>query len=556
MRTSRTRAALTGLAAGALLTALLLGASQLAARAGLPSIPYSWFELITRVLPGRLVIFGLEHTLGVLEGLGFDIKNTGKTAEEVQAITGLLAAGAAAGLLFFALTRAADRRRVVIEGLALGAALGAATVVVIIVEPPDETLADGFTGAVWVLALSLLWGWALARLRLATEPAAPRDEIAGAGAADVSAAPAPPGPPASTYARAEAAVIDRRHFLIRVGGAAATIVVLGAELSDILQAQSAPAATVAVPPIAFPNAGSPVKPVPGTRLEYTAPVDHYRVDIDIAPPQIDAASWRLHIDGLVDHPQELTLDQLKSRYRSLDQFITLECISNPVGGPLIGTTLWTGPSFRDVLAPAGPQPAARYAHVISADGFDEVVDLATIQSDHRVLLAHSWNGRPLPVEHGFPLRVYVPDVHGMKQPKWITDVVLVADSIAGYWVKRGWDKTAEVHTTSVIDVVATRDLVIRRGQTLVPVGGIAYAGDRGISRVEVQADGGAWEPAELRQPLSQLTWVIWRYEWPFSKGRHVFAVRAYDGAGQLQVTQAHGTFPSGATGVDTKTANV
>jgi len=118
-------------------------------------------------------------------------------------------------------------------------------------------------------------------------------------------------------------------------------------------------------------------------------------------------------------------------------------------------------------------------------------------------------------------------------------------------VKRGWDQQAIMKTTSVVDVVAVDDLVRSGGRTLVPVGGIAHAGDRGISKVEIQVDGGPWRAAELRAPLSGLTWVLWRYQWPFQRGDHVFAVRAYDGAGQLQTTAPHGTFPSGATGIDT-----
>ena len=155
----------------------------------------------------------------------------------------------------------------------------------------------------------------------------------------------------------------------------------------------------------------------------------------------------------------------------------------PVGGPLIGTTLWSGPSFRDVLATAKPQPGANYAHMLSQDGFDEVVALSTVQSDPRVILAYDWNGQPLPTAHGFPLRVYIPDLYGMKQPKWITDIVLVPDFIPGYWVSRGWDKQAIRRTTSVIDTVATSDLQKRAGRTYVPVGGIADAGARGISKV-------------------------------------------------------------------------
>ena len=367
------------------------------------------------------------------------------------------------------------------------------------------------------------------------------------------------GSPASTAAAAstEAERIDRRHFLIRMSGLVATFVVLGAEVADILAVEGGPAvAPVTKAPIPFPNADSPVKPVAGTRPEYTPVAEHYRVDIDLTPPSIDATSWRLRISGLVASPRQLTIGQLRGDYAKRDQFITLECISNPVGGPLIGTTLWSGPSFRDVLATAQPRPGANYAHMLAQDGFDEVVALSTVQSDPRVILAYDWNGQPLPTAHGFPLRVYIPDLYGMKQPKWITDIVLVPDFIPGYWVTRGWDKQAIRRTTSVIDTVATSDLQRRAGRTYVPVGGIADAGSRGISKVEIQVDGGPWEPAELRQPLSPLTWVIWRYEWPWQEGEHTFGVRAYDGAGVLQTTTANPTYPSGATGIDTMPASI
>jgi hypothetical protein len=123
-------------------------------------------------------------------------------------------------------------------------------------------------------------------------------------------------------------------------------------------------------------------------------------------------------------------------------------------------------------------------------------------------------------------------------------------------VTRGWDARAEMRTTSVVDTVATGSLVTRGGKMFVPVGGIAHAGDRGISKVEVQVDGGPWEGAELRAPLSELTWVIWRYEWPFAVGDHVFSVRAYDGQGNLQASNEHPPFPSGATGIDGRNAPV
>ena len=582
------RKAVTGLAAGALVTAPLLGVFVLGSALGLPTVPFSVFEWLVRVLPGRLVIFGLEQTLHLLEGLGFNIKNTAKTTEEVLALTGLFVLGWLVGLLFFSLVRSTDPLRVKRYGRAAGGLVGLFSLVVVFIESPAMGVTGDIGTIAWVLALFLTWGWALARLYLVgfppgvaagdaaveAQPGGKADAPAGSGppalppaaeasAAEIASASAETASPAARVAGppqrvpAEVVRIGRRRFLIEIGGLVATILVLGSELADVLRVEGGPAPVGTVKaPIPFPNADSPVKPVPGTRPEYTAVADHYRVDIDLSPPQIDATSWRLRIRGLVAHPLTLTLDQLKTGYRSTDQFVTLSCISNPVGGPLIGTTLWSGPPLRDVLAGAAPTAQARYAHLLSEDGFDEVVDLAMIEADPRIVLAYNWNGRPLPTAHGFPLRVYVPDVYGMKQPKWITDIVLVADDIPGYWVTRGWDARAEMRTTSVVDTVATDALAMRGGRMFVPVGGIAHAGDRGISKVEVQVDGGPWEAAELRAPLSALTWVLWRYEWPFKVGDHVFSVRAYDGQGKLQITAGNPPFSSGATGIDSLSAPV
>ena len=172
-----------------------------------------------------------------------------------------------------------------------------------------------------------------------------------------------------------------------------------------------------------------------------------------------------------------------------------------------------------------------------------------INSDPRIMLTYAWNGQPLPTSHGFPLRVYIPDVYGMKQPKWITGITLVPDLIPGYWVRAGWDQKAEVRTTSVIDTIFKSMPNMQGGRVYIPVGGIAYAGAKGVSKVEIQADNGPWEAAELRAPLSGLTWVIWRYEWPFVEGIHTLRVRAYDGQGRLQETANNPVFPSGATGI-------
>jgi DMSO/TMAO reductase YedYZ molybdopterin-dependent catalytic subunit len=516
------------------------------------------------------VIFGLETTLSVLEGVGFNIKDTAKVTEEALAITSLFVAGWLTGAVFFAVAVGKSGPRVKRAGVMTGGALGLFTLVILLLDRPTAGFLSTLGLGLWVIVPFAVWGWALAAMSVAAyparaargtearEPAAGRAGAGGRGAPEASesaphvAVAAAGGEPAVEVRR-----LSRRRFLIDVGGLVAVFIVLGAELGEVLRVKGGAGVPTAIKaPIPFPNAGSPVRPVPGTRPEYTPVAAHYRVDIDLTPPSIDERSWRLRVHGLVEHPLALSLDQIKARYAKVDQFITLQCISNPVGGPLIGTTLWTGARFRDVLADARPAASARWAHLISDDGYDEVVELSLIEEDPRIVLAYDWNGRPLPAEHGFPLRVYVPDRYGMKQPKWITDIVLTSEDIEGYWVTRGWDKQAIMRTTSVVDTVATDALVMRGGRLYVPVGGIAHAGDRGILRVEVKVDDGDWEGAELRSPLSQLTWVIWRYEWPFKEGDHVFSVRAVDGRGHPQTVEQNPTFPAGATGIDSKEAPV
>ncbi len=144
----------------------------------------------------------------------------------------------------------------------------------------------------------------------------------------------------------------------------------------------------------------------------------------------------------------------------------------------------------------------------------------------------------------------------MKQPKWITDIEVLDHDEDGYWVSRGWSKVARMNATSVVDVAASDFAFERDGQTYVPVGGIAHAGARGISKVEVSVDEGEWVEAELRTPLSGTTWVVWRYDWPFDAGRHTFAVRCYEGDGTLQADEKRGSRPDGATGIHTLTRTI
>jgi DMSO/TMAO reductase YedYZ molybdopterin-dependent catalytic subunit len=564
MRDSRLRMALTGLASGALLSGPLVGLFVLGARAGLAAVPFTVFEWFSRVLPSRIVLFGLDLALQVLRGLGLTVAEPARTAEQFLAVAALFVAGLVVGLLFFILVKNRDRGRVRLYGLIVGAVAGLFALVVTFVEGAGANAAENVLNAVWIVGLFVLWGAGLARLHRAVYSSgrsrpreSPYEASAPVGTEGIQR-PDTTRPEAREWPApvGQARVLTRRRFIVEIGGLAATIVVVGAGLGEVLRSRTIPAPGAARAPIPFPNAGSAVKPVPGTRPEYTAVSDHYRVDINLEPPSVNGTAWRLPVDGQVSNPLSLTLDQIRSDYRSQDLFVTLSCISNPLGGSLVGTTLWTGVPFRDILAQAQPLPSAHYAHITAADGFDEVVEIATAAADARIMLVYEWNGEPIPEKHGYPLRIYIPNLYGMKQPKWITGINLVPDFINGYWVVRGWDRTASMKTTSVIDTVAMDSIDIRGGRMYVPIGGIAHAGERGISKVEVQVDGGMWEEAELRQPLSQLTWVIWRFDWPFAEGNHRFAVRATDGQGQLQETESQQAFPSGATGIYEKNAEI
>jgi len=299
----------------------------------------------------------------------------------------------------------------------------------------------------------------------------------------------------------------------------------------------------------FPNAGDPVMPAPGTRPEYTPLKDHYKVFIRTEPEEVDGERWRLEVTGRVDRPLRLTLEEFRSRYPVHDQYVTLSCISGRVGTGLIGTTLWSGARLQDVLADAGLRDGARFLHVRSADGYYETVDLELVRADPRILLCYDWDGHPLPSDHGFPLRIWLPDRYGMKQPKWIESIEVSSEYVPGYWVERNWDREARMKATSVIDTVAVAAAQDMGGRRLIPVGGIAHAGARGISRVEVRVDGGPWQKAKLRAPLSETTWVIWRHDWPFEKGDHTFEVRCAEADGTPQIEERRPQRPSGATGL-------
>ena len=514
----------------------------------LPFPPFDIFNWMVRVLPGPLITFGIDMMIDTMLLLSMDVANVAKTAERIMAVLQFVGGGvgvSAVAFLILGRLRSAPGRG---TGLVIGALFGF-PVVAISISFSASTM-PGYLSLIWLVLGFLIWGIALtgSYRRLVGQPAV-ADAFDEPDDAEVERGDV----------KADVQSLNRRQFLITMGAGAATITVAVAGVGAVLaratrtRQEAEQAATMAhnaegSSPISFPNASDSLAPAPGTRPEYTPLKDHYKVFLDTEPSVVPAEGFMLPITGLVDNSVNLTLDQIYNDFDSFDQFVTLSCISGRVGTTLISTTQWTGISMQDVLDHVGTQPEAQYLLITSADGFHESVPLDMIRSDRRVMLCHSWDGNPLPSDHGFPLRIWLPDRFGMKQPKWIVSMELAAEDKTGYWVTRGWDAIAQVKTTSVIDTVAVDTIVESGTSPAIPVGGIAWGGDRQISKVEVRVNNGPWMEAELRQPLSETTWVIWRFDWPFEVGEHIFDVRTYEADGTPQIESIEEARPSGSTG--------
>ena len=286
--------------------------------------------------------------------------------------------------------------------------------------------------------------------------------------------------------------------------------------------------------------------------EVTPVADFYRVAIDVIDPTVDASIWSLTVDGLVNSPKSCSNEDIRALPEA-SQYTTFECVSNGLDGDLISNAKWGGVKISDVLANAGGvKPGANYVVFYSVDGYSVGIPLEKAMMPDS-LLAYSMNDEALPVKHGYPLRGVIPGLYGMMSAKWINRVSVVGSVYDGYWQTRGWTSNATVHT-EVFFVLpsATRVSISQSGGSII-VAGFAYAGDRGISKVEVSFDNGrTWEDAELKPPLSNLTWVLWAYKWIvpplYRAGEFVIIARATDGTGQLQTSAVAGTYPNGATG--------
>lgn len=528
----------TGALVGALITAPFIAILYLARQvAGVPFVPFDVFDWIARTLPGPVITVGIDTMVRAIRAVGFgNISGVAKIAEQILAISALFLTGVLAGAVLFLVLRLGPSMSPRLGGLIAGALVGIPALIISLLVNQTATATPLVSGA-WILVAFLVWGvtlgWAYIRLRgpLISDP-------------EVAALTAVP--------------IDRRTFMIRLGSNAAVITVVGATVGAWLAARRERDLAMSRGMAwsgrnALPNAGAAVEPVAGTRAELTAVADHYRIDINTQPPVVQEDDWRLRIGGMVDRPFEVRLDELRTRYEPLHQFVTLACISNPIGGSLTSTQRWTGVPLQRLLEEARLRDGATHLRITSVDGFHETLRVADAMADERIMVTYEWDGLPLPVGHGFPLRIYIPDRYGMKQPKWIQSIDAIGAAEPGYWVRRGWDAEARMNATSVIDTIGADMMIVEASSaTRIPIGGIAHAGARGISRVELSVDGGPWEPAQLRAPLSETTWVIWRFEWPFQPGDHTFAVRCIDGAGNAQIEERRGVRPSGATGLHSK----
>ncbi|NIU43765.1 MAG: molybdopterin-dependent oxidoreductase [Nitrospinaceae bacterium] len=272
----------------------------------------------------------------------------------------------------------------------------------------------------------------------------------------------------------------------------------------------------------------------------------YVEDIHGPPRSLDLKTWRLKITGKVDQPLTLSLDQIRKR-PAIRQIITLSCIGNPVGGFALGNAEWEGISLRSLLDEADPDFFASTLIFKGADGYHDSVPLR--RGRHRgALLVHTMNGEPLPLDHGYPLRVLIPGLYGIKQVKWITEIEVSNKSHTGYWQKQNWASDGKVKVISRIDFP-------RHGQRLrtarTTLRGIAFAGDRGIQYVQVSIDGErTWSLARLEKPPSSYSWVFWSLPVRFPKsGRYSIAVRAADQYSGVQFDGHRDPFPSGTSGI-------
>ena len=350
----------------------------------------------------------------------------------------------------------------------------------------------------------------------------------------------------------------RRQFF-KIAGIGAVVAVAAGALAKWIPSTAEVAASRAQVALPAPTDVQPAADVgldvPGITPFVTDNADFYRVDTAFVVPRVTTDDWQLRIHGMVDKELTLSYADLLA-LPSIERMVTLTCVSNEVGGDLAGNARWQGVRIADVLKSVGPQAGADCVLSTSIDGFTVTTPLAALTDDRDALFAFGMNGEPLPVEHGFPVRMVVPGLYGyVSATKWVVDlnVTTFAEQTA-YWTSRGWAPQAPIKTASRIDVPKSFAQV---SKGTVAVAGMAWAQHRGISGVQVQIDDGDWQDATLSGEVSADTWRQWVYPWDAATtGPHTIRCRAIDSTGTVQSEEIRGVMPDGATGWDSRSVTV
>jgi DMSO/TMAO reductase YedYZ molybdopterin-dependent catalytic subunit len=540
---------------GLLATAALVGLLLLLSRVSpLSFVPLDIADAIIHLTPGAIATQGIE-TLG-------------PGAKLLIELSGSVIFVAVGGLVAVLYARLAPRP-LVSAGLALALIPLALTA---LVQLLTGGLRGGPAGLLLTAAAYLLWGFAVAWIVNRLVATAPQgvddarrtflfassggllavavgstaiaqllarnggDGVAAAGAGQALPTSAPPAPttPASPTVSAAPTTDTAPQQAITAEPAATAVV---------------PAASPTLAPTAQPTP-VPFVPAPGTRSPFNTNETLYVISSATRDPVVDKDAWRLEIGGAVERPFSLRYAELLALPR-VDQTSTMECISNEVGNYLIGNVKWNGVALKDLLERAGVQDGVVDIKLTAAEGYTESIPLAKAM-EPTTLVAYGIDGEALAVKHGFPARLRAPGLYGEKNVKWLTRVEAVREDYKGYWQQRGWTDTAVVETTSVFDTANPflgAAPPLKRENGVVPLGGIAFAGDRGIRAVEVRIGDGAWQPAQLDPVDDPLTWRFWRYDWRVDPGSYTLSVRAVDGAGAPQVAAERPPHPDGATGL-------
>lgn len=315
--------------------------------------------------------------------------------------------------------------------------------------------------------------------------------------------------------------------------------------------------------VVLPFAANPLPAVPDAAefglpdlaTVITSNEEFYRIDTAFAVPRVDIQEWTLRVSGMVNRPYEISFFDLLDM-RMVERDVTLSCVSNEVGGSLVGNARWLGVPLTEILDRAGVQSDAEQIVGRSVDDFTVGFPVEAAYDGREALVAVGMNDEPLPFEHGFPARLVVAGLYGyVSATKWLSEIELTRwDDFDAYWVPRGWSKEAPIKTQSRIDTPREQRLPYE-GERM--IAGVAWAPTRGISKVEVQVGANApWEEAELSEPLSDNTWRQWRLRWDAEPGRYVIRVRATDGNGDTQTEDEARPAPNGATGWDSHTIQI